>query len=177
MGGVNKGLVLLHDRSLTERVIERFQPQVSDLRISANRDLDAYRAFGFEVFPDVIEGSIGPLAGLHAALVSTRYPLVATVPCDSPFLPRDLVQRLLDALCGSGADIAVARTSEQLHPVFCLCWRYVVPHLEDFISSGGRRFMEWYDSRNGIAVSFDDEREAFRNINTTEELSGPLSRS
>jgi molybdenum cofactor guanylyltransferase len=122
------------------------------------------------VFPDEIGGFAGPLAGLHAALSRASHPLVVTAPCDSPFLPDDLVARLLAGLYTANADLAVARTFDQAHPVFCLCRREVLPHLAAFLSSGGRKIDRWYETLNVVEVNFDDKEDAFRNINTRAEL-------
>jgi molybdopterin-guanine dinucleotide biosynthesis protein A len=122
------------------------------------------------VIRDRIEGFAGPLAGLHAGLQQARHPLVATVPCDSPFLPLDLVARLLEALESRGADLAVARTYDQPHPVFALVRRSVLEHLDRFLSGGGRKIDAWYASLAIVEVAFDDEADAFRNINTAAEL-------
>jgi len=170
MGGVDKGLVPLQGRTMVERVLARLRPQVDEVLINANQNLDRYRAIGVPVFSDDIGGFAGPLAGLHAGLGHANYPLVVTAPCDSPFLPQDLVARLADALEAQGADLAVAHTFEQAHPVFCLCRREVLPHLEAFLSAGGRKVDRWYETLKVVAVQFDDEEDAFRNINTREEL-------
>jgi molybdopterin-guanine dinucleotide biosynthesis protein A len=66
--------------------------------------------------------------------------------------------------------LAVARTFEQPHPVFCLCKRDVLPHLSEFLAGGGRKFDRWYATLKVVEVAFDDEAEAFENINTREEL-------
>jgi GTP:adenosylcobinamide-phosphate guanylyltransferase len=113
MGGVDKGLQLLDGRPMVAQVIERLQPQVDELLINANQNLDRYAAFGHRVVPDSIEGFAGPLAGLERGLANATHGLVATVPCDSPFLPADLVIRLYEALATGGADLAVARTGSQ----------------------------------------------------------------
>ena len=97
--------------------------------------------------------------------------LYATVPCDSPFLPEDLVARLDTALQAGHAQLAVARTGNQPHPVFCLCWRDVLPHLTQFLADGGRKIDAWYATLRVVEVAFDDEADAFSNINTPEELS------
>lgn len=170
MGGVDKGLVEFCGRTMVEWVLERLGPQVDELIINANRNGERYAAFGYPVFPDEIEGFAGPLAGLHAALSRASHPLVATAPCDSPFLPADLVARLHAALAAGGAELAVARTFDQPHPVFCLCRRDVLPHLEAFLASGGRKVDLWYATLKIVEVRFDDEEEAFRNINTRDEL-------
>lgn len=170
MGGIDKGLQELRGQTMVHRVIERLAPQVDELLINANRNVERYAAFGHRVVPDRIPDYAGPLAGLHAALSAATQPLVATAPCDSPFLPADLVSRLLSALTTTNADLAVARTFDQPHPVFCLCKREVLPHLSEFLASGGRKFEHWYATLKAVEVAFDDEAEAFENINTREEL-------
>src|SRR5207244_8068318 len=99
-----------------------------------------------------------------------RHDLVATVPCDSPFLPEDLVTRLLRALDAHDAELAVARTGDQPHPVFCLCRKSLLPNLTAFLESGGRKIDAWYAALKVVEVGFDDEAQAFSNINTEAEL-------
>lgn len=170
MGGVNKGLQLLNGKTLALHVAERLAPQIDELLINVNQNIEQYAAFGYRIVADQIPDFAGPLAGLHAALSAAAHPLVATAPCDSPFLPADLVSRLFSALTATDADLAVARTFEQPHPVFCLCKRDVLPHLTEFLAGGGRKFDRWYATLNVVEVAFDDEAEAFENINTREEL-------
>jgi molybdopterin-guanine dinucleotide biosynthesis protein A len=120
------------------------------------------------VVSDQISGFAGPLAGLHAGLAAISRPLAATVPCDSPFLPEDLVARLQRAMGAN--DLAVAKTGDQPHPVFALVRRSVAANLEAFLAGGGRKIDAWYASLKVVEVNFDDEADAFRNINTLEEL-------
>ena len=94
--------------------------------------------------PDEVGGFAGPLAGLHAGLTRARRDFVVTVPCDSPFLPADLVARLAAALEREGAQLAVAKTFDQPHPVFALVRRDVLPHLAAFLAGGGRKIDAWY---------------------------------
>ena len=171
MGGVDKGLQTLRGRPMAAWVVERLQPQVGPLIINANQNLDRYAEFGCPVVPDQIPDFAGPLAGLHAALSAARTPLVVTAPCDSPFLPEDLVFRLFSALTAAGAELAVARTFDQPHPVFCLCRREELPHLTDFLESGGRKIDRWYATLKIVEVAFDEVADAFENINTRDELS------
>ena len=171
MGGIDKGLQELRGQPMVHWVIERLAPQVDELLINANQNGERYAAFGHRVVPDQIPDFAGPLAGLHAALSAAKHPLLATAPCDSPFLPADLISRLFSALTAANADLAVARTFDQAHPVFCLCKREVLPHLNAFLESGGRKFERWYSTLNIIEVAFDDEADAFENINTREALS------
>jgi molybdopterin-guanine dinucleotide biosynthesis protein A len=170
MGTVDKGLQPLRGKPMVAWVIERFAPQVDEVLINANQNLERYAALGHRVIPDEIAGYAGPLAGLHRGLTEAAHELVATVPCDSPFLPRDLIARLRAALEQQGAEIAVARTGDQPHPVFCLCRRSVLPGLTDFLAGGGRKIDAWYANLKAIEVAFDDQSRAFSNINTEDEL-------
>ncbi len=170
MGGVDKGLQMFRGRRLVDHVYERLAPQVGGIVINANQNHEVYRTFGVRVVSDAIAGFAGPLAGFHAGLSVSKRPFLASVPCDSPFLPEDLIERLYKRLDETGAELAVARTGDQPHPVFSLMRRGVLDHLADFLKEGGRKIDAWYATLNAVEVAFDDEAEAFSNINTREEL-------
>jgi molybdenum cofactor guanylyltransferase len=166
MGGVDKGLQNFRGKRLVDHVYERLAPQVGAIVINANQNHDAYKTLGVRVVSDAIGDFAGPLAGLQAGLSLSRRPYLVSVPCDTPFLPEDLVARL----DGSGADVAVAKTGDQPHPVFCLVRRDVLDHLTAFLKNGGRKVDAWYTTLRAAEVAFDDEAEAFSNINTSDEL-------
>lgn len=170
MGGVDKGLVTFRGAPMVAAVIERLAPQVGAIVVNANQNADAYAVFGHPVVPDSVGGFAGPLAGLHAGLAVATSSHVVTVPCDSPFLPLDLVPRLAKGLVEAGADLAVARTFDQPHPVFALVRTGLRPHLQAFLAGGGRKIDAWYASLAVAEVPFDDVADAFRNINTRDEL-------
>ncbi|MDZ4099157.1 MAG: molybdenum cofactor guanylyltransferase MobA [Methylophilaceae bacterium] len=170
MGGIDKGLVQFAGKPMVAHVIDRLKPQVNDILINANREIAQYAALGFQVISDEIEGFAGPLAGLHKGMSVASQPFVLTVPCDSPFLPTDLAERLMADLLANAADVTVAKIGTQAQPVFCLCKTSLKNHLESFLQSGGRKIDTWYGTLNVIEVAFDDKPEAFANINTIEEL-------
>jgi molybdopterin-guanine dinucleotide biosynthesis protein A len=170
MGGVDKGLQPFRGRPMVAHAIERLAPQVDELLINANRNPEKYAQFGRRVIADEIEGFAGPLAGFERGLAHASGDLMTTVPCDSPFLPADLVARLRDALEREGAELAVAKTGDQAHPVFCLMRRSVHESLRRFLSEGQRKIDRWYSQLSVVEVQFDDEAQAFLNINTREEL-------
>ncbi len=151
-------------------MLERIAPQVGEVIISANRNLERYAALGHTVVPDAIPGFAGPLAGLLAGMAHARFELVCTVPCDSPALPVDLVARLQGALLESAAEVAVARTSDRIHPVFALYRRELRRSLADYLGTDARAVHGWQSSRSCVEVSFDEAAEAFRNINSPEDL-------
>lgn len=170
MGGVDKGLVLLHQQPLIQHVIQRIQPQVDELWINANRELSYYQALGMPVLTDAHQDFIGPLAGFYVGLTHTKYAHLLTVPCDSPNLPHDLVARLLSALTSSNADIAVASSEGHAHPVVSLCKTTLLPSLTDFILAGERKVSRWQKQHAYIEVDFNDVPQAFLNLNTRDDV-------
>jgi molybdopterin-guanine dinucleotide biosynthesis protein A len=170
MGGVDKGLQLHHGQALVRHVIDRLAPQVDQLAINANRNEIEYTAFGYPILTDQIPGFAGPLAGLHAALAAAGTSFVLTVPCDSPRLPLDLVDRLHRALRTGQANLAIAKADGRLHPVFCLCRSSLFPQLEAYLQGGGRKVAAWCSEMGAIEVDFSDQSEAFGNFNTLDDL-------
>lgn len=170
MGGVDKGLVDFLGKPMVAHVINRLQPQVDEILINANREIERYAAFGHAVIEDDITGFAGPLAGLHKGMSVAKHPYVLTVPCDSPLLPLNLASRLMHALVQHDADLAVAKTGTQVHPVFCLCRKALLSNLEDFLQQGGRKIDAWYGTLEVVEVFFNDNPQAFANVNTPEEL-------
>lgn len=173
MGTVDKGLQPFRGAPMALHVMMRLQPQVGELMINANQNLGPWEAFGVPVWPDEIGGFAGPLAGLHTGLSHCDTPYLVSAPCDSPFLPEDLVERLWQGLHEQEADLAVAVTgqgeSRQPHPVFCLVRSSLLPHLDNFLRGGGRKVEAWYSTLATAEVGFEDEA-AFRNINSIEDL-------
>lgn len=173
MGNVDKGLQLFRGAPMAMHVMLRLAAQVGPLMINANQNIGPYEGFGVPVWPDQMPDFAGPLAGLQTGLAHCETPYLATAPCDSPFLPDDLVARLYAGLEEWEADLAVAVTGEgaerRAQPVFCLMKNSLLPHLTAFLQDGGRKIDRWYATLNVIEVPFPDEA-AFRNINTVEEL-------
>jgi molybdopterin molybdotransferase len=173
MGTVDKGLQPFGGSTMVAQVLARLRPQVASVAINANQNLEAYGAFGVPVWPDDTPGFAGPLAGLETGLRRCDSAYLLAVPCDSPFLPGDLAARLLAGLQEAGADLALAVTEEnglrQPHPVFCLVKTDKAEVLSRYLAAGGRRMDGWYPQIKVVEVLFEDA-EAFRNINTRDEL-------
>lgn len=170
MGGAGKGLVPLHGKPLVQYVIERLTPQVGEVLVNANLELERYEAFGLPVLKDEHADFIGPLAGFALGLKHCKHDYLLTVPCDSPLLPEDLTSRLMKSLVDKKADIAVAKSAGHTHPVFCLMKKTVLPSLRTFLDQGERKVSAWQKSLTYIEVEFNDCSEAFVNLNTFEEL-------
>lgn len=169
MGGRDKGLIELAGRSLAAHALDRLRPQVAEVVLNANRNQAEYARLGVRVVPDSIDGFLGPLAGLLAGMESASTPLVVTAPCDSPFVPVDLVQRLRGAREAAGAQLAVAHDGERQQPVFLLAECVLAPGLRQWLLEGGRKIDAWFADHRVVDVPFTDTPDAFININTEEE--------
>jgi molybdopterin-guanine dinucleotide biosynthesis protein A len=166
LGGVDKGLHPYEGRPLVEHVLERLAPQVECIIISANRNLDRYRAYGHPVVTDRL--GAGPLAGMHAGLAAATTELVVTAPCDSPLLPDSLSSRLWSCLHDTNTDMAVATLGGRLQPVFSLQRRRVLPRLAAALERGELRAMDWF--HDAAQVPFDDVAAALANLNSPDDF-------
>ena len=173
MGGVDKGLQNHLGVPMAMHALLRLAPQVGEVIINANRNLAAYESMGVPVWPDIVPDYAGPLAGFLTGLERCETAFLATVPCDSPQFPLDLVERLAAALEAEGADIAMAATLEdgvlRTHPVFCLMRTEVTESLVRFTHGGQRKIDRWTAQHRCVEVTFDDAA-GFANANTVDEL-------
>ena len=176
MGGVDKGLVEVADQAMVDHVLARLGAQTSRLIINANRNEAEYRQRGYPVVADRFGSYAGPLAGMAAGLAAAATPWVVTVPCDSPLVPPDLVARLWQGLGDHEAQLAVAWAEGRMQPVFALLPRDLLPDLEAFLESHGRKIDQWYARHHTAVVDLSDHPEAFVNINTPEDRSAMAAR-
>jgi len=171
MGGGDKSLMPLDGRPLLSHVLDRIGPQVSRLLINSNGDPSLFRDFGLPVRPDTLPDRPGPLAGILTGLVwadEQDASHLLTVPCDTPFLPHDLVERLSADLQRSRAEIAVARDPEQIHPVIALWPVGLVTQLAADLEAGIRSVHRWLSRFDVCESAFAASH--FSNLNTPAEL-------
>lgn len=168
LGGIDKGLVKLNGTSLVQHLINRIQPQVSNIIISANRNLDSYKNFGFPVYEDDINDFAGPLAGILKALQECKSEWLLTVPADSPFVPDDLTLRLSEHT--KDVKLVIPHDGEYLHPTFALIHKSLESSLKDFLDKGERKARVWMQQQPHTIVDFSNNADAFININTEDEL-------
>lgn len=177
MGGGDKSLRRLGGRPILKHVIERARPQVETLILNANGDPARFAAFGLPVVADTIEGFAGPLAGILAGVdwAAEHRPQarwVVSIATDTPFLPGDLVARLLAAVEAEGADLACAASSGRSHPVFGLWPVRLAADLRRALVEEGLRKIDAWTARYRLAtVSFAASPvDPFFNANTPEDL-------
>lgn len=169
MGGGDKGVKPLQQKMMIAHVAERIAPQCASIVINANSAPDEYRALGYPLIEDSISGHLGPLAGVLSVLESCSDELVMTLPCDTPLIPTDLVERMHKMLLQSDSDICTVEASG-LHPIFMLLKRKLAPSIRAYLEAGERRVGYWLKQQKYCVVDFSDQAEAFSNINTPEEF-------
>ena len=170
MGGADKGLQLLHGKPLFQHIYERLRTQVEQISINANRNHAEYSADGLMVFADRIAGFQGPLSGILTALERSETDFVLFVPCDCPFFPQNLLEKLKSAVVFHGVSIAYVHDGEREHPTFCLMARSLKDKLADYLASGERRMLQFMRQNGAVSVDFSENKQAFTNINTLDDL-------
>ena len=177
MGGGDKALRLLGGIPLLERVIERLRPQVDALVLNANGDAARFAKFGLPVVSDSVPDFAGPLAGVLAGLDWTAAyypdsPFVVSVATDAPFLPTDLVARLVEGIERECSDLACAASGGRSHPVFGLWPVQLREDLRRAVIEDGIRKVDQWTARHRLAtVPFADRRvDPFFNANRPEDF-------
>ena len=170
MGGVDKGLQTLHGKPLFQFIYDRLHSQVEHISVNANRNQAIYATAGLPVFGDNIEGFQGPLSGILTALERADTNFVLFVPCDSPFFPDNLLEKLKSAVDFHGVSIAYVHDGEREHPTFCLMACGLKDKLAAYLASGERRMLQFMRQNGAVSVDFSENKAAFTNINTLDEL-------
>jgi molybdopterin-guanine dinucleotide biosynthesis protein A len=170
MGGQDKGLIEIAGRPMIEYVIDAVKPQVGALLINANRSHERYGRYGFPVIADDNQDFNGPLAGMASSMRVAVTEYIATLPCDSPNVPADLVARLYRRLRAENAEIAVAHSGERMQPVFSLLKCALLDSLLSYLDSGERKIDRWYAQHKTATVDFSDRPDTFINVNTPEDI-------
>ena len=168
MGGADKGLLEYQNRPLIEWAIAALKPQVDELFISANRNLETYAGYGHRVLPDTLSGYPGPLAGVWAALQTVTADWLVVVPCDTPHLPADLVWRLREAAQQANVPLAIAADDARTHYSCFIVRTDQRDTLAAFLARGERAVRHWQAGLASTTVRFDAA--GFANLNQPHDL-------
>lgn len=177
MGAERKALSLLNGETLLSRVIERLKPQVSQVWLSCEPGDEALSDFGLPLVEDALPRYRGPLTGLYSALrllnAAQQEHGLMLCPCDAPFMPEDLVERLLASAEGNDKPVAVVSYEGILQPTFSLWQNHHLAAVEAAVmerGQGGLKHMLY--ALPHVVVEWPTlEPPPFYNINTPEELS------
>ena len=177
--GEDKSWTVWNDLPFVEHVIGRIHPQVDELLISANRQIEKYKTLGLPVISDEIEGHQGPLAGILAAMNyikrhhdTTKDTLLLTCPCDMPLIPQNLLELLQsqDGKVANPTEIRVARVGDRVQPLTALIPLSEQEQLKSFLESGQRKAEKWILSSPNVIVDLTRYADHFYNINDEQDL-------
>lgn len=170
MQGRDKGLLLCQGRPMIEQVLARLQPQVGQVLISANRNLDRYSECGWPVLADAPPAFQGPLAGIASLLARVDTPFLLTVPCDTINFPESLADTLLARQLATNADVVVAHDGEQAQYLFALYRGELLSSAQLALTGGERAVWRWQASLKTVEAMFVDAHQAFLNFNCLDDL-------
>ncbi|WP_417684393.1 molybdenum cofactor guanylyltransferase MobA [Roseibium sp.] len=180
MGGGDKTLIDIGDKPMLAHILDRLRPQTKNIVINANGDPERFADYGLPTVADTVDGFAGPLAGILAGMTYAREHCpsvthVVSIAGDTPFFPRDLVEKLCAAVPADHAVIAMATSHERLHPVFGLWPVALLDDLQDWLASGqSGKVLAWTDRHDSIEVPFGDDPDTgldpFFNANRPDDL-------
>jgi len=171
MDNRDKGLVNFKGRPMIGYALAALTPVVECVFINANRNIEQYRRFGLPVISDQTDSFDGPLAGVLTAMMHADADVLVVMPCDSPLIKTEHLQKLLLTQAENNADVAVAFDGVRMHPVFLAIKTALQNSLQDYLVSGQRKVAIWLAQQNVVLADFSGEPEIFSNINTGTELS------
>lgn len=167
MAGQDKGLVTLFGKPLYQHVLDKILPQVTHLLINANRNIAIYQQSGYPIITDTVTGFVGPLAGILAGLEHSQTEWVLFVPCDTPFIPENLLEQLWINKGNSNA--VYAHDGEREHPTICLINKNLIVPLKQFLANGDKKLMLFLHQCQAQPVIFKGSANLFNNLNTLED--------
>ena len=169
MGGQDKGLLDFGGRLMIEIIIEALENQRIDIVINANRNQSTYQSYGYPVISDDLKDFQGPLAGFASAMAAVKTKFILTLPCDSPMLANNFVERFIESHNREQAPVCVAHDGERLQPVYALIDTGLLDDLKRFLQIGERKIDRWYAQYRYANVDFSTATTMFENINTPED--------
>lgn len=173
MEGVDKGLIDFKGRKMIVWSLALAKPLVSRLLISCNRNITDYMPLADAIVCDRIAGSLGPLAGVHAAMEVVESSALLVLPCDTPLMTKSLLQRLVSAAADDPHSIVYFVDEGGAHPLHAVIPLALKQDLEDFLLDGGRGVQKWYARHPCVQVKLDEqERGMLANMNTLLDLEG-----
>lgn len=170
MGGRDKGLVEFRDRPMIGHTIELVRPHVDSLIISCNRNEPRYQALADKTVVDPLDNFQGPLAGILAGLKVCETELLLVLPCDTPLLSNEILERLLTAARAKPDHITVLAESGGLHPLHAVIPANLCADLEQWLSGGQRAVQRWMRNHPFQLVDISEMSEQLYNLNTQQEL-------
>ena len=178
MGGGIKSLVKFNNKTIFDRILEKMIKQSKHIIINSNEGFKEFDKYNLPVIKDILKGYLGPLAGIHASLHWIKFNIpnvdwLVTVPSDTPFLPIDLVKKLILKAKKNKKNIVLAKSNNKIHPVVGIwkCNSDLFEDLEKNLAKGTRKITIWAKHHSFDTQDFDyNSFDPFFNINSREDL-------
>jgi len=176
MGGTNKTFKKFNNQIIFDRIFNRIQNQVSETIINSNDDKNLFVKYNVNVTPDILEGFLGPLAGIHSSFRwyienKKKYDWLVSVPGDTPFIPNDLVNKFIKKTKDMDNKIVIAKSFGKIHPTVGLWHTSLYENLEESLKRGHRKILDWANNHSVGYVDFDESKyDPFFNINYIEDI-------
>ena len=165
----NKATVLFEGKPLITHVIDRMKTQAKHIVINTHRNQKDFEIFHLPLIDDILDIQEGPLLGILTSLQAIKTDWIQFVPCDTPYLPNDLIAILMKEVEAEKTLVAVPETSDGLQSTCLLCHSSTLNNLQIFFNQGGRKIEDWIRQLAFSIVQFNDKSQ-FLNVNTQEEL-------
>ncbi len=176
MGGGIKSLEKFNNKTIFERILERISPQTNHIIVNSNDNDNKFNEYNLPVIEDKLKGHLGPLAGIHTSLdwIKCNTPKIewlVSVPSDTPFLPKDLLNKLFFKALEDNKKIVLAKSNNKVHPVIGLWKSDLLEDLEENLKNGTRKILLWAQNHPFDTFNFDQKIfDPFFNINFREDL-------
>ena len=170
LGGQDKGLIKINGQPAIEYILDTLDSVSGNIMISANRNLEHYRRYGFPVLTDNIGNYQGPLAGIATALQNITTNTLLTLPCDCPLINRDFLMRMTESLQEANETILVAHDGKRMQQLHALIPVSQAAQLDTYLAAGNRRVDHWFMQQHIQLIDFSDNPAPFYNSNTQEDI-------
>ena len=176
IGGGVKSLIKFNDKIIIDRILENLNNQVQSIIINANKKINIFDKYEVNIIQDSIKGYLGPLAGIHASLEwiylnQKNIDWLVTVPGDTPFIPTNLVEKLLNKAINFNHKIVLAKSSGKVHPVIGIWHLSLLKSLSVDLKSGTRKILDWANKHSlGFEEFVNTDYDPFFNINYKEDI-------
>jgi len=170
MGGQNKGLKTINGKPMISYSLGKLAAITDEIFISTNDHIEDYQQFSCPIVSDILPGSLGPLAGIHAGLSAASTKLMLVAACDCPFLNIELYHRLIKRMSEANVPISMAHDGERRQTTFVVINTNLKDNLSNYLKNGGRRLITWYQQEGLIEVDCSDDKNSFININSEADI-------
>lgn len=165
----NKAIILFDGKPLITHVIDRMKQQAESLVINTHQNQNDFDVFHLPLIEDALDIQEGPLLGIFSCLKEIKTDWIQFVPCDTPYLPENLIERLMKEVQEKKTLVALPETIDGLQPTCILCHSSTLKNLHDFFKQGGRKIEDWVRQLPFSIVHFKN-KSAFLNLNTRDDL-------